>query len=63
VEVKSLHGQSGRVTTLESAELKIKYGINMKSNDNMFRLDSHTRYTAMQRDIILMSVWISYKSD
>jgi len=56
VEVRSLHGHSGRVPTLESAELKIKYGINMKSNDNMFKLDSHTRYTVMHRDITLMTV-------
>jgi hypothetical protein len=56
VEVRSLHRHSGRVTTLESAELKIKYGINMKSKDNIFRLDSHTRYTVMHRDITLMTV-------
>jgi hypothetical protein len=56
VEVRSLHGHSGRVTTLESAELKIKYGINVKSKDNIFRLDSHTRYTVMHRDITLMTV-------
>ena len=56
MEVRSLHGHSGRMTTLETAELKIKYGINMKSNDYMFRLDSHTRYTVMHRDITLMTV-------
>jgi hypothetical protein len=56
VEVRSLHGHLSRVTTLESAELKIKYGINMKSNDNIFRLDSHTRYTVMHRDTNLKTV-------
>jgi hypothetical protein len=56
VEVMSLHGHSGKVTTQERAELKIKYGINMKSNDKVFRLDSYTRYTVMHRDITLMTV-------
>jgi hypothetical protein len=56
VEVISLHGHSGKVTTHESAELNIKYGTNMKSSYKVFRLDSHTRYTAMHREITLMTV-------
>jgi hypothetical protein len=44
------------LTTLESAELKIKYGINMKSKNSIFRLDSHTRYTVMHKDKTLMTV-------
>jgi hypothetical protein len=51
----SIHGYPGKVTTQESAELKIKYGINMKSNYKVLRLDSHTRYTVMQRNITLMT--------
>jgi hypothetical protein len=46
------------VTTVEIAELKIKRGINMKADDNVLGLDSHTKYAVMHRDRTLMIVSI-----